>query len=276
MMNKLLDCRFLQAEVKDNVRAEIAKLDIKPSLQIVQVGDNPDSNKYVAQKIKHCTDVGIEARLSKFASCTTEELISCINYLNEDEAVNGIIVQLPLPSNIDTRKVLDSISPLKDVDCLTTVNMGMLVQGRPFVEPCTPLGIVKLLERIEYSLVGQDVLMIGRSEIVGKPLSSMLTTRNATVTLAHSKTKDLQSKINNADIIITAIGKAKYIKVSNPNALVIDVGINFEDGKLVGDFNADQSTFEMATKVPNGVGALTTSMVCHNTIQLYKRQHNLL
>lgn len=275
-MRELLDCRFLQEEIKNNVIKEINKLGAIPLLKIIQVGSKPDSNKYVNQKIKHCNDVGIKVDLVKFDNSSTEELISYIEQLNSDTSVNGIIVQLPLTNNINTRKVLDSILPEKDIDCLTTVNIGLLSQGRPFIEPCTPLGVVTLLDRINYDVTGKDVLMIGRSEIVGKPLAMMLTERNATVTLAHSKTNNLQDKINKADIIITAIGKAKYISVFNPKSLVIDVGINFENNKLVGDFNSEDSYFDKATKVPNGIGALTTAMVCYNTLKVYKKQHSII
>ena len=271
-MKELIDCRFLQEEIKNNIRQEISELGATPLLKILQVGDRPDSNKYVNQKIKHCNDVGIKTDLVKLDTCTTEEFITYIEQLNLDQSVHGIIVQLPLPNDVNVRRVLDAIAPEKDIDCLTTTNMGLLAQGRPFVEPCTPLGVVTLLESLQYDVVGKDVLMIGRSEIVGKPLSMMLTTRNATVTLAHSKTKNLQDKINNADLIITAIGKAKYIVASNEKAFIVDVGINFENGKLVGDFNHSDSCFDKATRVPNGIGALTTAMVCYNTLKLWKQQ----
>lgn len=274
-MRELLDCRFLQAEIKDRIKEEINGLTTKPTLKILQVGDRPDSNKYVGQKIKHCNDVGIKADVIKLNESSTEELVEYIKELNKELSVNGIIVQMPLPSNIDTRRVLDAIDPIKDIDCLTTFNIGLLAQGNPFIHPCTPLGIIKVLERIGYDVTGKDVLMIGRSEIVGKPLSMMLTSKNATVTLAHSKTKNLQEKIDSADLVITAIGQAKYITTNNENVVVIDVGINFEDSKLVGDFNPDKSIFNIATRVPNGVGALTTAMVCYNTLKLYKYQNGL-
>lgn len=274
-MRELLDCRFLQAEIKDRIKEEINGLTTKPNLKILQVGDRPDSNKYVGQKIKHCNDVGIKADVIKLNESSTEELVGYIKELNKELSVNGIIVQMPLPSNIDTRRVLDAINPIKDIDCLTTFNIGLLAQGNPFIHPCTPLGIIKVLERIDYDVTGKDVLMIGRSEIVGKPLSMMLTSKNATVTLAHSKTKNLQEKIDSSDLVITAIGQAKYITTNNENVVVIDVGINFEDSKLVGDFNPDKSIFNIATRVPNGIGALTTAMVCYNTLKLYKYQNGL-
>ena len=232
-MKELIDCRFLQEEIKNNIRQEISELGATPLLKILQVGDRPDSNKYVNQKIKHCNDVGIKTDLVKLDTCTTEEFITYIEQLNLDQSVHGIIVQLPLPNDVNVRRVLDAIAPEKDIDCLTTTNMGLLAQGRPFVEPCTPLGVVTLLERLQ---------------------------------------KNLQDKINNADLIITAIGKAKYIVASNEKAFIVDVGINFENGKLVGDFNHSDSCFDKATRVPNGIGALTTAMVCYNTLKLWKQQ----
>lgn len=272
MNNQLIDCRQYLKETKEQCKEKIKKMGLNPNLAIIQVGNNPESDKYVGMKIKHCKDVGIEVNHYNPINSTTEDLITLIKTLNDTKCVTSIIVQLPLPKHIDEFKVLDSISPLKDLDCLTTYNIGLLNRNYPYAQPCTPKGILYLLDKQDVKLQGKRVLMIGRSEIVGKPLSTMLTNRDCTVTLAHSKSNIDDEDFLNYDIIISAIGKYKYFRVNNPNAILIDVGINFEDDNMAGDFDLDNSKFKWATPTPFGSGTLTTSMVIKNCIELAEYQ----
>lgn len=271
-MNNIIDCRQYLKEVKEESKNKIKKAELTPHLAIIQVGNNPESDKYVGMKIKHCKDVGIEVNHYNPINSTTEDLITLIKTLNDTKCVTSIIVQLPLPKHIDEFKVLDSISPLKDLDCLTTYNIGLLNRNRPYIQPCTPKGILYLLDKQSVTLQGKRVLMIGRSEIVGKPLSTMLTNRDCTVTLSHSKSNINDGYFSNYDIIISAIGKYKHFKVDNPNVILIDVGINFEDDNMAGDFDLDNSNFKWATPTPFGSGTLTTSMVIKNCIELAEYQ----
>lgn len=266
-----VQCKEFKDKILAGIKEEVSKLEKKPRLTVIQVGDNPASNKYVGNKLRTCEGVGIETSLVKLdESISEEELVQAIKVFNLGNS-NGTIVQLPLPKHINANRVMQHISPLKDVDCLTEVNIGKLHSGVPFVYPCTPLGCVKILEeQLEVDLTGKNVLMLGRSNIVGRPLASMLEQRNATVTLAHSKSI---VDYNSYDIIVSAIGQAKAIKVNNPNAILIDVGINFdENGKMCGDFDLDNSVFKYATTTPGGTGQLTCAMVCYNVIDLYKKQ----
>ena len=266
-----VQCKDFKEQILQELKKEVDSLQGRPKLTVIQVGDNPASNKYVGNKLRTCESIGIQTSLIKLEETTTEEeLVQAIRVFNQGNS-NGTIVQLPLPKHIDSNKVMQSISPMKDVDCLTEVNIGKLHSGIPFVYPCTPLGCMKILEeQLEVDLTGKNVLMLGRSNIVGRPLATMLEQRNATVTLAHSKSK---VNYNEYDIVISAIGQAKAIKVNNPNAILIDVGINFdENGKMCGDFDLDNSMFKYATTTPNGTGQLTCAMVCHNVIELYKKQ----
>ena len=266
-----VQCKEFKDKILAGIKEEVSKLEKKPRLTVIQVGDNPASNKYVGNKLRTCEGVGIETSLVKLdESISEEELVQAIKVFNLGNS-NGTIVQLPLPKHINANRVMQHISPMKDVDCLTEVNIGKLHSGVPFVYPCTPLGCIKILEeQLEVDLTGKNVLMLGRSNIVGRPLASMLEQRNATVTLAHSKSN---VDYNKYDIIVSAIGQAKAIKVNNPNAILIDVGINFdENGKMCGDFDLDNSVFKYATTTPGGTGQLTCAMVCYNVIDLYKKQ----
>lgn len=268
----ILECINFKNKKLEKFKKEVEKLSEKPLLAIIQVGDNPSSNKYVGNKIKTCNSIGIETALVKLdGNVDTNKVIEVIEVFNKLEKCNGIIVQLPLPKQIDIDKVLQTIDPLKDIDCLTNENIGKLHSGNPFIYPCTPLGCIEILEdMMGIDLEGKNVLVLGRSNIVGRPLSTMLEQRNSTVTLAHSKSR---IDINNFDIVISAIGKAKHIKVNNPSMVLIDVGINFDDnGKMCGDFDLENSNYAIATPVPKGVGAVTCMEVCNNVIQLYKMQ----
>ena len=266
-----VQCKEFKEKILQDLKNQVENLDRSPKLTVIQVGENPASCKYVNNKLKTCESIGIQTSLVKLEeSISEEDLIRAVKVFNQGNS-NGIIVQLPLPKHIDSNKVMQSISPLKDIDCLTEVNIGKLHSGVPFVYPCTPLGCIKILEeQLEVDLTGKNILMLGRSNIVGRPLATMLEQRNATVTLAHSKSK---VNYNEYDIVISAIGQAKAIKVNNPNAILIDVGINFdENGKMCGDFDLDNSMFKYATTTPNGTGQLTCAMVCNNVIELYKKQ----
>lgn len=280
---KIIDCREYLKEIKEEMKKEVdiirKKRFWRPSLIIVQVGDRPDSNKYIRNKMKHVDDIGGFSQLIKFNNnITTEELCENIKLLNSTSC-DAIIVQEPLPAHIDSLKVTETIDPKKDLDCLTPTNMGLLLKGRAYVEPCTPKGIIEFLDRNDIDLTGKRVLIIGRSEIVGKPLQVMMSQRNATVTLAHSKSKIFTDTgfIDGSqyDIVVSAIGKGHYVKVNDmTNGVLIDVGINFdENGKMIGDINLDEcyNTNGIATPVPFGVGTMTCGMVIKNLVELVKK-----
>lgn len=268
----ILECVNFKNKKLESLKKEIENLKEKVMLAIIQVGDNPSSNKYVNNKIKTCNNIGIETTLIKLdTEANTGQVIEVVETFNSLKKCNGIIVQLPLPKHIDVETVLQSINPLKDIDCLTNENIGKLHSGNPFIYPCTPLGCVEILEEMMgVDLAGKNVLILGRSNIVGRPLASMLEQKNSTVTLAHSKSK---LDYNRYDIIISAIGKPKQIVINNPSAILIDVGINFdESGKMCGDFDLENSRYKIATPVPKGVGAITCMEVCNNVIKLYRKQ----
>lgn len=273
-MNKLIDCRQYLKAIKEQCKKEIKKMGLNPHLAIIQVGNNPESDKYVGMKIKHCKEVGIEVSHYNPSHSTTEDLITLIKTLNNTKCITSIIVQLPLPKHIDEFKVLNSITSIKDLDCLTTYNIGLLNRNSPYIEPCTPKGVIYLLDKQEVKLQGKRVLILGRSEIVGKPLATMLTNRDCTVTLAHSKSNITQYNLNNDyDIIVSAVGNFKNFKINNPDIILIDVGINFDEkGNMAGDFDLDNSKFKWSTPTPFGTGTLTTSMVIKNCLELSEYQ----
>jgi methylenetetrahydrofolate dehydrogenase (NADP+) / methenyltetrahydrofolate cyclohydrolase len=239
------------------------------------VGDDPASEVYVRNKRKACEAVGIESQLHRLpASASSEELLKLVAKLNKDEAVHGILVQLPLPPQIDTTRVLLAVNPAKDVDAFHPENVGRLVQGRPRFLPCTPQGVQQLLVRSGIEIAGRQVVIVGRSDIVGRPLSIMLSLRgpggDATVTLCHSRTLDLAAITRQADILIAAIGRPKFVtaEMVKRGAVVVDVGINRNDEGLVGDvdFAAVREVASAITPVPGGVGPLTIAMLLRNTL----------
>ena len=245
------------------------------------MGDDPASQVYVRNKQKACEKSGIASRLHRLSSATTQaELLSLVDQLNEDSAVHGILVQLPLPKQIDESKVLLAIHPIKDVDAFHPENVGRIVQGRPRFLPCTPHGIQQLLIRKGIPIAGSHVVVLGRSDIVGKPIAIMLMQRgrggDATVTICHSRTKDLACVTRQADILIVAIGKPKFVtaEMVKPRATVIDVGINRTEEGLVGDvdFEKVREVAGMITPVPGGVGPLTIAMLLNNTLTAAKMQ----
>jgi len=248
---------------------------IMPHLAVVLVGENPASQVYVRNKENACAKAGIRSSVIRLSeSCTQEELEKVVAALNDDQSVHGILVQLPLPGHLDESRVLALIGPDKDVDGFHAMNSGRLMNGQPGFVPCTPLGVMKLLEAYGISPEGKHAVVIGRSNIVGKPMAMLLLAQNATVTVCHSKTKDLAQITRQADILVAAVGRAGFVKADmvKPGAVVIDVGINRVEGQLVGDVDA-QRVSEVAgylTPVPGGVGQMTIAMLLANTLQAAK------
>lgn len=271
----------IQSEIKKNVGQFIADGNRAPKLVAVLVGQDPASEVYVRNKERACKRAGIDSELIRMgADSTTEQLLELVDRLNKDDSVSGILVQLPLPPAIDAIKVLDAIRPSKDVDAFHPENVGLLSQGRPRFLPCTPFGIVHMLQRSGITTTGKSVCIIGRSDIVGKPMALMLAQKdsplgpdmaNATVTLCHSRTKNLAQICAQADIVIAAIGKPEFVTADmiKPGAVVIDVGINRTDDGLVGDvdFSSASTVASQITPVPGGVGPLTVTILLENTLK---------
>lgn len=270
----------IQAETKTKVADFVAQSGHAPVLAAVLVGDDPASQVYVRNKERACKRVGIESRLIRMpAESSTKDLLAKVEELNQDSDISGILVQLPLPDQCDSRVILDAINPDKDVDAFHPHNVGLISQGRPRYLPCTPHGIVQMLKRYEIETTGKHVCVIGRSDIVGKPMAMMLGQRdsglgpemaNATVTLCHSRTPNLAEMTLQADILIAAIGRANFVtpEMIKPGATVVDVGINRTDDGLVGDvdFDAAMEVAGFVTPVPGGVGPLTVAMLLENTL----------
>ena len=272
----ILDGKKVAADVVASIKKEVEEIKAQgthvPGLAVVLVGENPASKVYVGQKEKKCKEVGFNSFLHKLpASTTEEELLKLIDTLNNDRAIDGILVQLPLPEQINTDKVLMAIAPSKDVDGFHPVNMGNLVTGLPVVHPCTPKGIMYILDAYNIDIEGKHAVVVGRSNIVGKPIAHLLLDRNATVTICHSRTKDLAAIVRQADIVVAAVGRPRMITASmvKEGAVVIDVGINrLEDG-LVGDvdFEGVAEVASWITPVPGGVGPLTIAMLLQNALE---------
>ena len=263
----------VRAEVKDRTAAFSSRTGIRPCLVAVLVGEDPASRIYVRNKGKACTEAGLLSRqIDLPASVSEKELLDLVAELNADDSVHGILVQLPLPDHIDESRVIEAVSPDKDVDGFHPVNAGRLLVGRSGFVPCTPYGIMKLLDHEQVDLKGKHAVVVGRSNIVGKPVAILLLARHATVTICHSRTKDLPGVVRSADVVVAAVGKAGMIRGSwiKPGAVVIDVGINrLPDGKLAGDVAFDEAR-EVAgriTPVPGGVGPMTIAMLLHNTLE---------
>ena len=287
-MAELLDGKKLSSEIRTEIQSEVAdfvaKEGITPQLAAVLVGDDPASQVYVRNKEKACAKVGIQSQLHRLDGSTTEkELVDLIETLNQDPLVHGILVQLPLPSQINEQAILDSVNPLKDVDAFHPANVGLMAQGRPRFVPCTPHGCLQMLVRNQISIQGKHVVVLGRSEIVGKPIAAMLSQKdflygadyaNATVTICHSRTSDLASHTREADVLIAAIGKANFVtgEMVKPGVVAIDVGINRTDDGLVGDieFESVAKKASYITPVPGGVGPMTITMLLRNTLTAAK------
>ena len=274
MTAEILDGRALAARVLDEVADQVARRleegRSRPHLAAVLVGDDPASETYVRGKRRDSERVGIGSSDHRLpASATTEEVLEVVVGLNADDAVSGILVQLPLPSQVDAARVIESIDPRKDVDGLHPYNQGRLFLGEPVLAPCTPLGIMRMLDEAGVELTGRRAVVAGRSNLVGKPVALLLLGRNATVTLAHSRTTDLGAVTREADVLIVAVGKAATIVAAmvKPGATVIDVGVNRVEGRLVGDVAEDVR--EVAGRVspsPGGVGPMTRAMLVSNTL----------
>jgi methylenetetrahydrofolate dehydrogenase (NADP+)/methenyltetrahydrofolate cyclohydrolase len=286
-MAKILDGKALaqtmQAEIAGRAADFTGKRGFKPGLAAVLVGDNPASQVYVRNKRKACDNVGMQSWLHQLpADIAQEDLLKLIEKLNCDSQVSGILVQLPLPRGIDESTIMEAVAPLKDVDGFGPESLGLLTAGQPRFLPCTPFGVQQILMRNQIRIDGQHVVIVGRSNIVGKPLAMMLMQKgdgaNATVTVCHSKTRDIGALTRQADIIVMAIGQPRFLKADmvRPGAVVVDVGINrTADGKLVGDvdFDAVKDVAAAITPVPGGIGPMTITMLLHNTLQAAILQH---
>ena len=272
---KLLDGKKIKQEIFDDLKNKISKIDDKLCLAVISVGDNEASKVYIRQKEKMCENLGIDFKHYKYSSdATTEELIKQINELNINSLVTGILVQMPLPSHIDAKKIQDSINPTKDVDGLNYINVGKLIQNdETGIVPCTAEGIIDILNYYKIPIEGKKAVVVGRSYLVGRPTSNLLINNNATVTVCHSKTKNLKSITKKADILVVAIGNPNMIDDTylKKGVTVIDVGINRIGEQLVGDVNFDKvkDIVSNITPVPGGVGQLTIANLAKNTLKAY-------
>lgn len=280
MTAQLIDGNALSKQLRAEVAQRAAALrahGITPGLAVLLVGENPASQVYVRNKVKACEDSGVHSLLERHPATLTEaELLARIEALNNDPAIHGILVQLPLPAHIDAQKVIEAISPAKDVDGFHVASAGALMVGQPGFWPCTPYGCMKMLESIGYDLRGKHAVVIGRSNIVGKPMALMLLQKNATVTICHSATANLKAMTLQADVIVAAVGKQNVLTADmvKPGAVVIDVGMNRnEAGKLCGDvdFEGVKEVAGYITPVPGGVGPMTITMLLVNTLQAAER-----
>ncbi len=280
-MAQIIDGKAIAAKIRGELAAtvkELAGRGITPGLAVVLVGEDPASKVYVSMKEKACQDIGIFSDEYKLHAGTSEaDLLSLIERLNNDPKIHGILVQLPLPAHINTEKVLEAISPNKDVDGFHPYNVGRLVVGKPTFQPCTPYGVMVMLQETGVDLKGKEVVVVGRSNIVGKPVALMCLQQHATVTLCHSRTRDLAAKVGQADVLIAAVGVAEMIKGEwiKPGAVVIDVGVNRVGvKKLVGDveFAAASERASAITPVPGGVGPMTITMLLYNTVESAKKR----
>ena len=284
MSAQIIDGKALAAAVKQEAAAGVAALKaqgVAPCLAVILVGEDPASQVYVRGKINDCAECGILSRSIRLpATATQAELLAQVAALAADDTVHGILVQLPLPAQIDERAVIDAIPPQKDVDGFSPVNVGRLQAGEPCFQPCTPAGCIRMIESTGTSIAGKHAVVIGRSNIVGKPAAMLLLAQNATVTVCHSKTQNLAQLCAGADILVAAVGRAGFVTgdMVKPGAVVIDVGINRgADGKLHGDvdFAAAAQNAAWITPVPGGVGPMTRAMLMHNTVLAARRAAGL-
>ena len=281
MTAAIIDGKAIAGDIRTELKKEIEELKAKgvtPGLAVILVGEDQASHTYVRNKDKACAEVGIHSEIYRYPADLSEEaLLQKVAELNEDPAIHGILVQLPLPAHLSEDKVIDAISPEKDVDGFHPVNVGKMAIGKEAFYSCTPYGIIKMLERENISLEGKHVVVVGRSNIVGKPAALLSLKESATVTVCHSRTKDLSAFTRQADVVIAAVGKAKFLKKDDfkPGAIIIDVGMNRdENGKLCGDvdFESAKETAGAITPVPGGVGPMTITMLLYNTVQSAKQK----
>ena len=276
MTAQLIDGNLLSKQLRSEMAARVQALQaqgVTPGLAVILVGDNPASQVYVRNKVKACHDTGLHSVLEQHSADLTEaQLLARVHALNLDPTIHGILVQLPLPAHINAQKVIEAISPAKDVDGFHMASAGALMTGMPGFWPCTPFGCMKMLDSIGYSLRGKHAVVIGRSNIVGKPMALMLLQQNATVTICHSATPDLKAMTLQADVIVAAVGQRNVLTADmvKPGAVVLDVGMNRnEEGKLCGDvdFEGVKAVASYITPVPGGVGPMTITMLLVNTLQ---------
>jgi methylenetetrahydrofolate dehydrogenase (NADP+) / methenyltetrahydrofolate cyclohydrolase len=276
MSAKIVDGKLVSQILREKMKSsveELAKRDIKPGLAVILVGDDAASQVYVRNKVAACQAIGVHSRVYRLAADTPEQkVLEELKLLNNDSEINGILVQLPLPKHIDEDKILETILPEKDVDGFHKINVGAMVIGRARFYPCTPHGVMKLLEYYGIAIEGRHAVVVGRSNIVGKPMALMLLEKGATVSICNSKTPDLASFTRQADIVVVAVGKSKVLSgdMIKPGAAVIDVGINrLPDGSLTGDvdFESVREVAGFLTPVPGGVGPMTITMLLENTIR---------
>ena len=275
MTARIIDGKSIAKELRESLAPRVAALKeqgITPGLTVIVVGDDPASAIYVRNKERACVKLGMNSQVLRFpAETTQEEILNTVRLLNQDDSVHGILVQLPLPRHIDEQAVLRAIDPDKDVDGFHAMNAGRLMNGELGFVACTPKGVMRLLEVSGVELDGKNAVVVGRSNIVGKPMALLLLQKNCTVTIAHSHTKDLAAVTRSADILVVAVGRAGFITgdMIKPGAAVMDVGINRVDGKVVGDvdFESAKEVASCITPVPGGVGAMTIAMLMENTVE---------
>ena len=271
----IIDGKQIAKQLRISIAEQVTKLDRKPGLAVILVGDDPASAVYVRNKDNACKEVGFYSeKINKSANITQAELLSEVERLNKDDKIDGILVQLPLPSHLDANQVIEAINPNKDVDGFHSENIGKLMQNKAYLRPCTPKGVMTMLATTGVDLVGKDCVVVGASNIVGRPMAMELLNARATVTICNSKTQDLSSKIKQADVVVVAVGKSKMIKGDwiKDGAIVIDVGINrLDDGSLSGDvdFDSAQDKASWITPVPGGVGPMTIATLLENTLTAY-------
>jgi len=267
----IIDGKAVAAAVEQEVRESLERLRYRPSLVAVRVGNDPASEVYVRNKARKARELGLRGDERIFPTSISEaDLLAEVGGLNGDGEVDGILVQLPLPKHIDSKKIIEAIDPAKDVDGFHPINVGRLHLGRPTLVPCTPGGVIRLIDSTGTAIEGKRAVVVGRSDIVGKPMAALLLQRNATVTIAHSRTVDLDSITAQADILVAALGKPRFVRAEmvRPGAMVIDVGISRVDGRLVGDvdFEPVKEVAGWITPVPGGVGPMTIAMLMRNTV----------
>lgn len=273
-MSNIMDGKSLSLEIQEEIKKTIKYEMIKPSVAVIQVGDNAASNTYIKNKQKACENVGIFFRHFKFDDGTPElTIINKIKELNNDEYVNGIIIQLPLPERYNEKRLVNQILNSKDIDGLTDINIGRLLNGKKSLVPCTPLGVMELLKKYGVNVEGKHVVIVGKGKLTGKPLAHLMLNEGATVTVCHSRTLNLASFTEQADILVSATGLNKLITgdMVKKGAVVVDVGINYEDGHIAGDvdFNSVSKKASLITPVPGGVGPMTIAMLLKNIISCY-------
>ncbi len=280
-MSRIIDGKAIAADLRRTIAADVAQLKAAgtvPGLAVVLVGEDPASRVYVSMKEKACAEAGIYSDEHKLPAETSEaQLLALVDELNRNPRIDGILVQLPLPKHIDESKVLEAISPMKDVDGFHPYNVGRLAAGIPLFQSCTPFGVMKMLDAAGVDLAGKEVVVVGRSNIVGKPVALMCLARHATVTVCHSRTRNLADQVRRADVLIAAVGRPEMIKGDwiKEGAVVIDVGVNrVGEKKLVGDveFEAARARASAITPVPGGVGPMTITMLLYNTVESAKRR----